>query len=355
MKRKRLRVVALMHPSTVPPDNPDDYSERQAYEWKTEFDVMKTLEKLGHKVRVVAVRDELAPIREMIEEWKPDVVFNLLEEFLGQQEFDHHVVSYLELLQVAYTGCNPRGMVLSRDKALSKKLLAYHHMVVPKFAVFERGRRVYRPKGLDFPLIVKSLTHEASLGISQASIVENDDKLRERVTFIHQRNGTDAIAEQYIAGREFYAGVIGNRRLQVLPIWELVFENLAPGAAPIATASVKHDPEYQRRRGIYQQHAEDLPEELRQHIEDEQADRPHARSRRLHAHRLPSRARRKALLPRSQPEPRHRPQRGICVGSRGDGHRISGADSEGARSGAAPRRRPIVVMVSGLEKQPFFQ
>ncbi|MGZ8869139.1 MAG: D-alanine--D-alanine ligase family protein, partial [Thermoanaerobaculia bacterium] len=266
MKRKRLRVVALMHPSTVPPDNPEDYSERQAYEWKTEFDVMKTLKKLGHNVRAVAVRDELAPIRSVIEEWKPDVVFNLLEEFLGQQEFDHHVVSYLEMMQVAYTGCNPRGMVLSRDKALSKKLLAYHHMVVPKFAVFERGRRVRRPKGLAFPLIVKSLTHEASLGISQASIVENDEKLQERVTFIHQRNGTDAIAEQYIDGREFYAGVIGNRRLEVLPIWELVFENLAPGAAPIATASVKHDPEYQRRRGIYQQHAEDLPEDLRKHI-----------------------------------------------------------------------------------------
>lgn len=266
MKRKRLRVVALMHPSTVPPDNPDDYTERQAYEWKTEFDVMKTLKKLGHKVRAVAVRDELTPIRDVIEEWKPDVVFNLLEEFLGQQEFDHHVVSYLELMQVAYTGCNPRGMVLSRDKALSKKLLAYHHMVVPKFAVFERGRRVRRPKGLEFPLIVKSLTHEASLGISQASIVDSDEKLRERVLFIHQRNGTDAIAEQYIAGREFYAGVIGNRRLQVLPIWELVFENLAPGAAPIATASVKHDPEYQRRRGIFQQKAEDLPEELQNHI-----------------------------------------------------------------------------------------
>ena len=265
-RKKKLRVVVLMHPSTVPPENPEEYSERRAYEWKTELDVMTTLRELGHEVHPVAVRDELSPIRTVIEEWKPDIVFNLLEEFLGQQEFDHHVVSYLELMQVAYTGCNARGMVLSRDKALGKKLLAYHHMVVPKFAVFERGRRVHRPKGLDFPLIVKSLIHEASLGISQASLVENDEKLRERVAFIHQRNGTDAIVEQYVDGREFYAGVIGNVRLEVLPIWELVFENLAPGAVPIATASVKHDPEYQRRRGIYQQHAEDLPATLRDHI-----------------------------------------------------------------------------------------
>ncbi|HUP48649.1 MAG TPA: D-alanine--D-alanine ligase [Thermoanaerobaculia bacterium] len=266
MKRKKLRVAVLMHPSTVPPEDPKNYSEREAYEWKTELDVMTTLRELGHDVKAIAVRDELSPIRTVIEEWQPNIVYNLLEEFLGRQEFDHHVVSYLELMQVAYTGCNPRGLVLSRDKALSKKLLAFHHLVVPKFAVFERGRRVYRPKGLEFPLIVKSLVHEASLGISQASIVESDEKLRERVAFIHQRNRTDAIAEQYIEGREFYAGVIGNVRLQVLPTWELVFENMPPGAVPIATAHVKHDPEYQRRRGIYQQHAADLDEALREHI-----------------------------------------------------------------------------------------
>jgi D-alanine-D-alanine ligase len=266
MKRRKLRVAVLMHPSTVPPDDPENYSERNAYEWKTELDVTNTLRKLGHEINIVPVRDEVTPIRITIEEWQPDIVFNLLEEFLGRQEFDHHVVSYLEMKQVAYTGCNPRGLMLTRDKALSKKLLAYHHLSVPKFAVFERGRRVHRPKNLEFPLFVKSLVHEASLGISQASIVESDDKLRERVAFIHQRNGTDAIAEQYIDGRELYVAVIGNARKQVLPIWELVFENLAPGAMPIATASVKHDPEYQRRRGIFQQRAEDLSDALRDQI-----------------------------------------------------------------------------------------
>ena len=265
MKRK-LRVGVLMHPSTVPPENPEDYSEREQHEWKTELDVMKTLKKLRHDVLPIAVRDELAPIRTAIEEWKPDIVFNLLEEFLGRQEFDHHVVGYLELMQTAYTGCHTRGLVLARDKALSKKLLAYHHMTVPKFAVFARGRRVHRPKGLDFPLIVKSLTHEASLGISQASVVDGDETLRERVAFIHERNGTDAIAEQYIEGRELYAGIIGNVRHQVLPVWELVFENMPRGAVPIATASVKHDPEYQKRRGIYQQHADDLDPSLVAHI-----------------------------------------------------------------------------------------
>lgn len=264
--KKKLRVVVLMHPSMVPPDSREGVPEQLAYEWKTEFDVVTTLRELGHEVRPLGVADELGPIRTVIEEWKPDIVFNLLEEFLGRQDFDHHVVSFLELMQVPYTGCHPRGLMLARDKALSKKLVAYHHLTVPKFTVFPRGRRVHRPKGLDFPLIVKSQIHEASLGISQASIVDTDEKLRDRVAFIHQRHASDAIAEQYIDGREFYVGIIGNTRLEVLPVWELLFENLPPGAMPIATAHVKHNPEYQSRRGIYQQHAEDLPQPMRDHI-----------------------------------------------------------------------------------------
>ena len=265
MKRK-LRVVVLMHPSLVPPDSLEGYTEQESYEWKTEYDVVATLRELGHEVKPLGVADELGPIRRVIEEWKPDIVFNLLEEFLGRQDFDHHVVSFLELMQVPYTGCHPRGLMLARDKALSKKLLVYHHLAVPKFAAFPRGRRVHRPKGLEFPLIVKSQIHEASLGISQASIVDTDEKLRERVAFIHQRHASDAIAEQYVDGREFYVGIIGNARMEVLPVWELVFENMPPGASSIATAHVKHNTDYQRRRGIYQQHADDLDPKLRDSI-----------------------------------------------------------------------------------------
>jgi D-alanine-D-alanine ligase len=265
MKRK-LRIAVLTHPSMVPPESKEGFSEQEAYEWKTEYDVVTTLRELGHDVRVIAVGNELTPIRETVETWKPDIFFNLLEEFLGRQEFDHHVVSFLELMQIPYTGCHPRGLILARDKALSKKLLAYHHLAVPRFAVFPRGRRVVRPKGLEFPLIVKSLVHEASLGISQASIVDTDEKLRDRVAFIHQRHASDAIAEQYIQGRELYAGMIGNKRVDVLPVWELLFENLPPGAYAIATAAVKHNTDYQHRRGIYQQQAEDLPPALRQHV-----------------------------------------------------------------------------------------
>ena len=124
-------------------------------------------------------------------EWKPHIAFNLLEGFDDITIFDQNVVSHLELLKLPYTGCNPRGLLLARDKSLSKKLLAYHRIPVPEFEVFRIGRPIRRPKRLAFPLIVKSLTQEASIGISQASVVDSDEKLKERVTFIHESIGTD--------------------------------------------------------------------------------------------------------------------------------------------------------------------
>lgn len=255
-----------MHPSLVPPESRDGYSEKEMYAWKTEYDVVTTLREAGHDVRPLGVQEELAPIRRAVEDWKPHVVFNLLEEFHYQQKFDQHVVSYLELLHARYTGCNPRGLVLSRDKALAKKLVHYHRIRMAKFAIVGRGRKPRLPASLGYPLIVKCLSKEGSFGISQSSIVDSHEKLVERVRFVHERLEDDALVEEFIEGREFYVGVLGNRRVQVLPIWELVFENLAPGSVPIATEAAKHNPDYQERRGINQQPAEDLPAPLVEHI-----------------------------------------------------------------------------------------
>ena len=149
--------------------------------------------------------------------------------------------------------------MLARGKDLSKKLLKYHRVPVPAFAVFPIGVKVHRPGRLKFPLIVKSLWEDASLGIAQASIVDTDEKLAERVAFIHKRLNTPAIAEEFIDGREIYVGCLGNDRVQVLPVWELSFSNLADGAHAIATEKVKHDPIYQEKRGILQGPAENLP------------------------------------------------------------------------------------------------
>lgn len=264
---KKLRVLVLLHPDLMPPDSLAGYSEREIHVWKTEYDVVSTLRSIGHEVRPLGVQHELKPIRDEIDNWKPHVVFNLLEQFHGETVYDQNVASYLELTRIPYTGCNPRGLMLARGKDLSKKLLTYHRIPVPAFAVFPMRRKVRRPAHLALPLIVKSLSADASEGIAQASVVHTDEKLAERVEFIHERVGTAAIAEQYIDGRELYVGVLGNERLRVLPIWELEFGNLPAGAWPIATEKVKHNPDYQVRWGILQGPAEDLSPELYARIE----------------------------------------------------------------------------------------
>jgi D-alanine-D-alanine ligase len=251
---KKLRVLALMHDYLVPPDNTKGHDVATA-EWKTEHDVATTLRALGHDVRVLGVKDDLGVIRQTNDEFKPHIAFNLMEAFHEVGSFDMNVVSYLELLRLPYTGCNPRGMVLSRDKALAKKLFAYHRIPVPESGVVGRRRACRLPSKLHYPVIVKSLSEQASAGISQASVVDDDAKLRERVQFIHDTLGTDALVERYIDGRELYVGVLGNERLQVLPVWEMDFTGMPDGVHRIATERVKRNLKYQNRHGITTTHA----------------------------------------------------------------------------------------------------
>jgi D-alanine-D-alanine ligase len=257
----KLRVAALVHRHLVPPAKVEEGTDITAAPWRTEYDVTSTLQAMGHEVQVLPVHDDLGEIRRLATEWKPHIAFNLLEGFDDIVIFDQNVVSHLELLKLPYTGCNPRGLLLARDKSLSKKLLAYHRINVPEFDVFRVGRPIRRPKRLQFPLIVKSLTQEASIGISQASVVDSDEKLKERVAFVHESIGTAAIVEQYIEGRELYVGVIGNQVLQALPVWELFFTNMPDGAKRIATDRVKWSVKYQKKYGIDSGAARDLSDE----------------------------------------------------------------------------------------------
>ena len=254
----KLRVLALVHRHLIPPAALEEGADIESAPWRTEYDVISTLTAMGHEVHALGVHDDLGDIRRAATEWKPHIAFNLLEAFDDITIFDQNVVSHLELLKLPYTGCNPRGLLLARDKSLSKKLLAYHRIRVPESEVFRAGRPIRRPKRLTFPLIVKSLTQEASIGISQASVVDTDEKLKERVAFIHQSIGTAAIAEQYIEGRELYVSIIGNQTLQALPVWELFFTNMPEGARRIATDRVKWNVKYQKKYGIDSGPAKDL-------------------------------------------------------------------------------------------------
>jgi D-alanine-D-alanine ligase len=251
----------------VPPTDLPSGADFHDREWRTEQYVLATLRKLGHDAKVLGVRYDLGVLRAAVDEFKPDIVFNLLEEFYDQPLYDQNVVSYLELMQIPYTGCNPRGMVLARDKALTRKVLSYHRIPGPDFVVFGQGRKVRRPKKLALPLFVKSQVEEASLGISQASVVQTDPELIERVEFMHHKFRTDVIVEEYIDGRELYVGILGAERLTVLPVWELLFENMPDRLPHIATRKVKWDPKYQEKHGITSREAQGLSPELKHKIQ----------------------------------------------------------------------------------------
>ena len=257
---KRHRILLMVHPQLIPPEDIDGLTEKEIDVFRCEYNVYSTLRNLGHDVRVLGILDRLTELREIVKEWKPHVAFNLLQEFSGITSYDPYVVAYLEMIRQRYTGCNPRGLMLSRDKVLTKQVLASHRIATPAFHLFPYGKRFKAPrKGkLQFPLFVKSATEDASLGISQASIVEDMDKLRERVEFIHEKVQSDALVEEYIDGRELYIGVLGNTRLTTLPVWEINFGTLSDVRAGIATRKVKWDRDYQKKHGIKTGPAEGL-------------------------------------------------------------------------------------------------
>ena len=331
---RRLRTLVVVHASLVPPQSLEGHGEKDIEEWRTEYDVTSTLRQLGHEVRCVGVLDSLTELRTAIAEWQPDIVFNLLEEFDGIVTYDQHVVALFELLRQPYTGCNPRGLLLSRDKSLCKQLLAYHRIATPQFSVFRRGARIHVPRRLRFPLFVKSTVEDASLGIAQASVVEDAARLKERIEFVHSQIKSDALVEEYIEGRELYVAVLGNERLTRLPVWEMVFGSMPSSLAAIATRKVKWDKRYQEKYGITT-HAAAGPAAAGAHLPGP-AVAPHlsrARPLRLCSHGFPRHAPGPGVRARSQRQSQSRSGRGFRrVGAR-RGHAVPAA----ARAPDGPR------------------
>ena len=264
MKKRGLRVLALFDLGE-PAALDQDFSEAlQTEGWRTEADVLKALRSLGHEVEYQAIHDDTDLLRQKLQAFPADIIFNLVEEFRNNRSFDQNVASFLELSDVPFTGCGSTGLTLCRNKGISKKILGYHRIRVPQFAMIPRGRRPVRPKWLPFPILVKPLKEEASTGISQASFVESDDAFRERVEFVHDKLEQDVIAEEYIEGRELYASMLGNNRVDVLPLRELLFREVPPDEPRIATYTAKWNDAYRKRWGIENRFAEELaPEVLR--------------------------------------------------------------------------------------------
>jgi D-alanine-D-alanine ligase len=194
---------------------------------------------------------------------------NCAESFRGESRLDHLFPALLEAGGYRYTGSPPLGLQVSRDKAMSKKILAYHGIRVPGFATWKANEEVTEAPGLKFPLIVKPLSADASEGIAQASVVEELEALKERVNFVHTRFEQPAIAEEFITGRELYVSLIGNdATLELLPITELVFDKEKnPPEERFATQSAKWDEMYRQRKGIRNVFARPISAQAREEIE----------------------------------------------------------------------------------------
>jgi len=266
--KKKLKVLVLFDGAGPTTLDQDFSSEMKTPDWKTEANVMAALSTLGHTAEHLAIYDDVDLVRQKLETFAPDVVFNLVEQFRNKSGFDQNVASFLEMQDLPFTGCSSTGLTLCKDKGISKKILHYHGIHVPNFVVIPRGQRATRPKQVKFPLLVKPVKEEASYGISQASFVENDEMFRERVSFIHEKCASDAIAEEYIEGRELYVSIMGNTRLTVFPIRELVFREVPPNEPRIATFKAKWDEEYRKRWGLENQFADGLDPTRISEIED---------------------------------------------------------------------------------------
>ena len=264
--KKKLKILALFDaiaPTTI---DQDLSAELKTDDWKTEANVLAALAELGHTVEHLAIFDDLNLLRQKLDSFQPDLIFNLADQFKNNRAFDQNIASFLEMHGVPFTGCGSTGLTLCKHKAISKKILGYHRIRVPEFTVIGRGKRCTRPARLKFPILVKPLKEEASYGISQASFVETDEQFKERVQFIHTSHDCDVIAEEYIAGRELYVSVLGNHRLDVFPIRELVFKEVPPDEPKIATYRAKWDEEYRKRWGLQNRFAEGLDPALARDI-----------------------------------------------------------------------------------------
>ncbi len=245
---RKLHVTALVDGSTVPANDPQFAGTPEVL--TTEHYVVQALRRLGHTVSILPVKEDIGEIVAALIRDKPDLVFNLTEHFGGDRRFDKNIAAILEILNIPFTGSGAMGLMLCRDKRLCKQLLSLHRTRVPGFASLPLNRPIRVPRTLRYPLVVKPAFEDSSEGISNASLVMNEDALGERVRFVHEGWQQAAIAEEYIEGRELYVGVLGNHKLQVLPIRECFFSSQANGGPHMATYRVKFNAQYRQKWNI---------------------------------------------------------------------------------------------------------
>jgi D-alanine-D-alanine ligase len=260
------RVLVLFDTDSDPPANQDYARHLAGGVDEVEFEVARVLASRGYQVRLLGFRSDVAQLLTGLRAEPFDVVFNLTERFRDLSSLDYSVASLLEMLGVPYTGAGPTGLILARHKALTKMVLTHHDVTTPRFIEIEAGAACRRPSDLRFPLIVKPVDEDASVGIARASVVRDDQALSERVAFVHDRLKTAAIVEEFIAGREIYVAVVGNDPPKALPPIEMMFDPQVPVEQRIATFKVKWSTKYRESRGIKNRIASDLPPEVQSRL-----------------------------------------------------------------------------------------
>jgi D-alanine-D-alanine ligase len=245
---RKLKMIALVDEGEIPADDPDFSKPVQSAQ--TEYHVIEALRELGHTVSVVGASEDINAMVKALTDDEFDLVFNLTEHIGGDRHHDKNIAALLEMLQIPFTGAGVNGLLLTRDKRLCKRLLSSHRIHVPGFASLSLNKKIRISKKLQYPLIVKPALEDSSEGISNASVVSDEDELVERVRFVHEGWQQPAIAEEYIQGRELYVSVLGNSRLSVLPVRECFFNPESDRGPYIATSRVKHDSKYRERWNI---------------------------------------------------------------------------------------------------------
>jgi D-alanine-D-alanine ligase len=228
--------------------------------------VARTLRRLAHRVSVLGVHGDVKRLITGLSRRKPELVFNLMEMFGDNVFGDIPVTGLLELLRLRYTGSGPGELYLSQDKGLTKKLLAFEDILYPRYAVFSRQAAFETGGNLRMPLFVKPLRSDASIGIGGKSLVHDAVALMERVAVIHKELDDSALAEEYIEGREFYVGVLGNGQPKALPPVEVDFTGFPEGVPKVMDSKAKWDERSKEYKGTKSVIA-NLPDELRARLQ----------------------------------------------------------------------------------------
>jgi len=237
------------------------------------------LRSVGHESRRVMVDSEVAPLVQTLVENRPDLVINLAESFAGKSALESNIAALLNLLDLRYTGSSPAGLLVAGDKTLSKKVLRFHGIKTPEFATVYRGM-VDWAGDVQFPLIVKPPQEDASLGITQKSIVHDVRELLEKIAEIQGEYQSPALAEQFVEGREYYVGVLGNQNAKALPVIELDFSKFPADRPRIASWEAKWGDEGDAKgaefEGTESVFPDDLPDDLRDRMQKAAVDAFHA-------------------------------------------------------------------------------